>query len=101
MDCVRLQRLVMLWVLSVLIPSSGGNAIMSRDRALIRVKEAAELLEVSPNTIRAWGASGKIPEYRHPVNNYRLYKRNELEGLMKRLDESRKSMKASKRKRAN
>ena len=47
---------------------------MSSNRTLIRVKEAAELLGVSPNTVRAWGASGKIPEYRHPVNNYRLYK---------------------------
>ena len=74
---------------------------MSSDRTLIRVKEAAELLGVSPNTIRAWGASGKIPEYRHPVNNYRLYKRNELEGLMKRLDESPKPTKASKPKRAH
>lgn len=74
---------------------------MSSDRTLIRVKEAAELLGVSPNTIRAWGASGKIPEYRHPVNNYRLYKRNELEGLMKRLDESPKPTKTSKPKRAH
>ncbi len=69
---------------------------MASDRTLIRVKEAAELLGVSPNTIRAWGASGKIPEYRHPVNNYRLYKRDELEALMKRLDRPTRSKKASK-----
>lgn len=49
--------------------------------SFLRVKEAAELLEVSPNTIRAWGASGKIPEYRHPINNYRLYRRVEIEAL--------------------
>ena len=72
---------------------------MASDRTLIRVKEAAELLGVSPNTIRAWGASGKIPEYRHPVNNYRLYKRDELEALMKRLHESPSPTRMSKRKR--
>ena len=72
---------------------------MASDRTLIRVKEAAELLGVSPNTIRAWGASGKIPEYRHPVNNYRLYKREELESLMKRLDRPTRSPKTSKPKR--
>lgn len=72
---------------------------MASDRTLIRVKEAAELLGVSPNTIRAWGASGKIPEYRHPVNNYRLYKRDELEALMKRLDRPTRSPKTSQPKR--
>lgn len=60
---------------------------MARTTDLIRVKEAAGLLGVSPNTVRAWGASGRIPEYRHPVNNYRLYKREELEGLMRRIEE--------------
>jgi DNA (cytosine-5)-methyltransferase 1 len=61
---------------------------MPRDKNLIRVKEAAELLGVCPNTVRAWGAEGRIPEYRHPVNNYRLFKRDELERLMKRVEDS-------------
>ena len=58
---------------------------MLRDQGFLRVKEAAELLGVSPNTVRAWGAAGKIPEYRHPVNRYRLYKREELEAVLRRL----------------
>jgi len=58
---------------------------MLRDQGFLRVKEAAELLGVSPNTVRAWGAAGKIPEYRHPVNHYRLYKRKELEAVLRRL----------------
>ena len=58
-----------------------------RDRGFILVKEAAELLGVCPNTIRAWGASGKIPEHRHPVNKYRLYNREELEELMSEMVE--------------
>ena len=49
------------------------------------VNEAAELLSVSPNTIRNWGRDGKITEYRHPVNNYRLFKRTELERIRKKL----------------
>ena len=55
---------------------------MTSDQIFIRVKEAAKLLGVSTNTLRAWGANGKIPEYRHPVNNYRLYKRQEIEQIM-------------------
>lgn len=54
----------------------------------VRVKDAAELLGVAPNTVRTWGADGRIPEYRHPVNNYRLYKRSDLEQLLHRLAES-------------
>jgi excisionase family DNA binding protein len=53
-----------------------------------RVKEAAELLGVAPNTVRSWGEAGKIPEYRHPVNNYRLDKRAELERLLKKIKQS-------------
>ena len=58
---------------------------MMEREGFLRVKEAAELLDVAPNTIRAWGAAGKIPEYRHPANNYRLYKRSELERLLEKL----------------
>ena len=54
------------------------------------MKEAAEMLDVSPNTVRAWGGDGKIPEYRHPVNNYRLFKRAELERILEKLEQSAK-----------
>ena len=62
---------------------------MLQSEGYLRVKEAATVLGVSPNTVRAWGAEGKIPEYRHPVNNYRLYKRGELERILKKLEQSR------------
>jgi len=61
---------------------------MTSDQTFIRVKEAAALLGVSTNTLRAWGANGKIPEYRHPVNNYRLYKREEIERIMSQMENS-------------
>ena len=61
---------------------------MLEREGFLRVKEAAELLGVSPNTVRAWGADGKIPEYRHPVNNYRFYKRVELEKVLTQLEKS-------------
>jgi len=61
---------------------------MLRQQGFVRVKQAAELLGVSPNTIRAWGAAGKIPEYRHPVNRYRLYKQADLEAVLTELERS-------------
>ncbi len=57
---------------------------MMQREGFVTVKEAAKLLDVAPNTVRAWGATGKITEYRHPANNYRLYKRRELEKLVEK-----------------
>lgn len=50
----------------------------------LRIKEAAEYLGVSPNTLRNWGRDGRIIEHRHPVNNYRLYKKEDLTRLLRR-----------------
>jgi excisionase family DNA binding protein len=50
--------------------------------SLLTVGEAAELLGVSASTIRNWDRSGKLKAIRHPVNNYRLYDRYELEILL-------------------
>lgn len=61
---------------------------MLKDEGFVRVKEAAEILGVSPNTIRAWGAEGKLKEYRHPLNNYRLFKRKELMLILHQLEQS-------------
>lgn len=59
---------------------------MTRVDDFLTVTAAAELLGVSPNTIRNWGRSGKIPERRHPLNHYRLYRREDLEAVLKELD---------------
>lgn len=52
----------------------------------LTIKAACALLGVSPNTLRSWGASGKVREYRHPINNYRLFERGDLESLKERLE---------------
>ena len=52
------------------------------------IREAAAFLGVTPNTLRNWGAAGKITEYRHPVNNYRLYKPEHLERLLADVERS-------------
>lgn len=58
---------------------------MLRLDEFLTVKQAAECLGVSPNTVRNWGHDGKIPEHRHPINRYRLYRRKDLEALLKQL----------------
>ena len=48
----------------------------------LTIKQAAELIGVSRNTLRNWEISKKIPVYRNPQNQYRLYKKEDLEKLL-------------------
>lgn len=59
----------------------------------LRVSEAAEYLGVSPNTLRNWERAGKIVAYRHPVNDYRLFKKEDLDTLLKLVQEPNASSK--------
>lgn len=51
----------------------------------LRISEAAEYLGVSPNTLRNWVNAGKIAAVRHPVNDYRLFMREDLDALLKQV----------------
>ena len=51
----------------------------------LTVKEAAKILGINPETLRRWDNSKKFKSYRHPVNGYRLYKRKQLEKLLKKI----------------
>jgi len=64
----------------------------------LTVKAACEFLGISPNTLRSWGSAGKVTEYRHPVNNYRLFEWTELEKLRERLRHPEPKPKKGKRK---
>lgn len=56
-------------------------------REYLTVAQAATLLGVATNTLRAWDAAGKIPSRRNPANGYRLFKRVDLEAFLAALDE--------------
>ncbi len=46
------------------------------------IKEAAQILGVSPLTLRNWDKSGKFKASRHPMNNYRVYRLSSLEKVI-------------------
>jgi PAS domain S-box-containing protein len=48
----------------------------------LTVGEAADFLGVSPWTLRNWDNSGKLKPSRHPVSDYRMYLRSDLEALL-------------------
>lgn len=52
------------------------------------VTEVARLMGVTPLTIRNWDAKGKLIAYRNPVNNYRMYKVEDVEALIRQIERS-------------
>ena len=52
----------------------------------LSIKQAAEILGVSNLTLRNWDKNGKFPALRHPINNYRVYKIDDLKKLMEGFD---------------
>jgi excisionase family DNA binding protein len=54
------------------------------------IQEAADFLGVTVMTLYRWDSSGKLIPRRNPVNGYRLYKKSELERLLKKASEKRK-----------
>lgn len=43
-----------------------------------KISEVANLLSVSKDTLRRWDKSGKLTPIRHPINNYRVYHKDQL-----------------------
>lgn len=57
-------------------------------KKFLTVNEVARLIGVSPLTIRNWDQKGKLRAYRNPVNNYRMYKIEEVESILKQIERS-------------
>lgn len=52
---------------------------------ILTIKAAAEVLGVSEQTLRRWDRAGKLRAKRHPMNGYRLYPRNLVLELRRRI----------------
>lgn len=57
---------------------------MNKLSEFMHTAEAAEYLGVHHNTVRKWAARGDLPMHRNPVNGYRLFKRTDLDKLLKK-----------------
>ncbi|MEK7642941.1 MAG: MerR family DNA-binding transcriptional regulator [Patescibacteria group bacterium] len=58
------------------------------EKQYITIKEASEMLGVTPLTLRNWDKKGKLVAYRHPLNNYRVYKPEDIHAVLDRLEKS-------------
>ena len=63
---------------------------MDRLIDFLRISEAAEYLGVSSRTLRNWENAGKIMAHRHPVNGYRLFRQQDLDELLKQVQQPEK-----------
>jgi len=54
----------------------------------ITIKQASGILGVSPLTLRNWDSRGKLKAHRHPMNNYRVYKIEDLEQVIREIEEN-------------
>ena len=55
------------------------------DDEVLTIKAAAEVLEVSEQTLRRWDKAGKLRAKRHPMNGYRLYPRRQVLELRRQI----------------
>jgi excisionase family DNA binding protein len=52
----------------------------------ITIKDASHILGVSKITLRNWDKSGKLKAHRHPFNNYRVYKLEDIDKVLEMIE---------------
>ena len=62
----------------------------NKQKKYLKIKEVAELFGVTPLTLRNWDKAGKLKAYRHPMNNYRVYKPEDIELFLRKIESGRK-----------
>jgi excisionase family DNA binding protein len=70
-------RLYNLCTVRIHAPSETGE--------LLTIKAAADALGVSEQTLRRWDRAGKLRPMRHPMNGYRLYRREVINDLKRQI----------------
>ncbi|OGZ95557.1 MAG: hypothetical protein A2847_01205 [Candidatus Sungbacteria bacterium RIFCSPHIGHO2_01_FULL_50_25] len=54
----------------------------------LTIKDAAKILGVAPLTLRNWDKRGILSAYRNPINNYRVYRKDQIELFLRRIENS-------------
>ncbi|OHA05400.1 MAG: hypothetical protein A2934_00040 [Candidatus Sungbacteria bacterium RIFCSPLOWO2_01_FULL_47_10] len=59
------------------------------EKRYITIQNAAEILGVTPLTLRNWDKKGILSAYRNPANNYRVYRTDQVELFLRKMENSR------------
>lgn len=68
-------------------PTLDINEKMKKINEYIKIKQASKYLGVTQNTLRNWEKQKRIKTYRNKINNYRLYKIEDLDFILKNITE--------------
>lgn len=66
------------------------------DVRYLTIKEASRILKVTPTTLRTWDKKGILTAYRNPANNYRVYRRDQIELLLRKTENTKNQKKERK-----
>ncbi|MFH1894748.1 MAG: MerR family DNA-binding transcriptional regulator [Patescibacteria group bacterium] len=62
------------------------------EKKYVTINEASKMLGVTPLTLRNWDKAGKLVALRNPLNNYRIYKKEDLDFFLRRIESKGKVM---------
>lgn len=68
------------------IPEKIKKINIPEPKRYLKIREVSRLLGVTPLTLRNWDKSGKLKAYRHPINNYRIYKAEDVELFLRKME---------------
>ena len=69
---------------------------MTKLNEYVKIAEAAQILGVSQNTLRIWAETGKVPVRRNPANGYRLFRKDDLNAFLGRVESNAKARRKQK-----
>lgn len=68
------------------------------EKKYINIKDASAILGVSKLTLRNWDRDGKLIAKRHPINNYRVYLKEDLDNIIQKIESGEKPIRPKKEK---
>ena len=68
----------------------------SMEKKYVTIRDAAQILGVTPMTLRNWEKKGKLVAYRNPMNNYRIYRLDQIELVMRKMENTKNTRKGHK-----
>ncbi len=73
---------VKFWAPLPLGPNEDEPIVIFKIDDYLKKTDASKFLGVTGNTLINWERDGKLKTYRHPLNKYRLYKKEDLAKLL-------------------
>lgn len=66
--------------------------ILLMEKKYVTILQASKLLGVTPLTLRNWDKRGMLTAYRNPINNYRVYRFDQIELFLRKMENSKNQL---------